>query len=154
VDLGSKLSIYLSKVEQEDIIIYIHEELKESDLDVESLQFTPFTSTEADGSINHEIMTVNFPISGRYQDVMVLLNRFWNFDQNVYVKNLDITSDEENGTDFVSSTVSIDFIKVNDELANDLPFAEWSYSEDNDIENPFSKGSKNYFFNPNYNYLR
>jgi type IV pilus assembly protein PilO len=165
-ELSEKLTKYLSKVDQEDIIIYIHETLKESEIDTPTLSFMDFEDYEHEASnqtdsdeaepqlIDHSIMTVNVEFEGTYQKYLELVNRFWNFDQNILVSFVEIQSNEENGTDEITGNFDVQFIKVVDEFGNNDDFVNWNFDYDYLKENPLSKIPKNYFFNTNYEYLK
>jgi Tfp pilus assembly protein PilO len=159
IKLEEMLHKYLSNIQQEDIIIYMHEEITNSNVDVDSLVFTDFISIEFDDLeevplLDHEISIVNIPIEGTFEEVLAFVNRFWNFEQNVVVSSFSIGRNEDLGGDNVIASLNLDFIKVNDELANKSPFVEWNYGPEKVDNNPFLEKGKNYSYVPTYNFLR
>lgn len=157
--LNELLSAYLGKVEQEDVILLINEILLRSDVLVDQLSFSDFSSRDS-GAINSEIMTVELPLDGTYKDVLSLLSSFWRFDQNIFVESLNLSGENvtEEAIDgardsIVSGSTSIVFMRVNDENAANDPIFEWFLDEGYDIENPFLIQDKNTFFNSNYYYI-
>jgi Tfp pilus assembly protein PilO len=167
--LKEALSSYLGNVEQEDVILLINEILLRSDVEVNKLTFAPFTGSNEEFPIDAEIIAVQVPFNGEYEDVLALFSSFWRFDQNIFVSTLEISGDneaaetvgEEIAVDstigerdsIVSGSASIIFMRVNDEYAANEPIFEWFLDEGYDVGNPFLTRDRNIFFNSNYYYI-
>ena len=167
--LKEALSSYLGNVEQEDVILLINEILLRSDVEVDELTFAPFETSNEEFPIDAEIIAVQVPFNGEYEDVLALFSSFWRFDQNIFVSTLEISGDneaaetvgEEIAVDstigerdsIVSGSASIIFMRVNDEYAANEPIFEWFLDEGYDVGNPFLTRDRNIFFNSNYYYI-
>ncbi|MCK5763719.1 MAG: S-layer homology domain-containing protein [Clostridiales bacterium] len=167
--LKEVLSSYLGNVEQEDVILLINEILLRSDVEVNELSFAPFGGSSEEFPIDAEIMTVQLPFNGEYEDVLSLLSSFWRFDQNIFLSTLSISADNETAEtegeettvdstigerdSIVSGSASIVFMRVNDEYAANEPIFEWFLDEGYDVGNPFLARDRNMFFNSNYYYI-
>ncbi|MCH4888554.1 S-layer homology domain-containing protein [Acidaminobacter sp. JC074] len=151
---------FLQDIEQEELILLVNEILVRSNVEVDALNFSDFNNILL-SALDYDEMTMTVDVNGTYADIINLISSFWRFDHNIYVKGFNLErvgeqeSDVEEQTinpDNITGSVTIAFVRVNNEYASDVTLFEWYNDVYYDKEDPFTREDFSYLFDPNYFY--
>jgi len=139
---------YLSKIEQEEIILLLDEILLRANVEVTGISFTEMLGRDYP-NINYDMIDVNIKVSGSYDDIVNFMSSFWRFDQNIYISNISMTSTGE----WIDSNIIVSFIRVNNEYTETVDLFEWYNNSIYENQSPFGFDDFSDIFSPNYYYI-
>lgn len=138
---------YLSDIDQEEIILLLNEIIVRSDIEIESISFSNYEDTTYP-RVQSEVLDVSIVLSGEYEAVLNFLSSFWRFDQNIYIGNISMTTDE----DIVNTSIVVSFVRLSNEYVETVDLFEWYQDNFYIKDHPFDVTDYSNIFKPNYFY--
>lgn len=153
IEVTDKIERMFVNVNQEDMILLMNEILADSRFSVSTESFD-ITETVAAGDLENNIFRIAMNYEGSYEDLMVILNKLWDYRKWIAVNNLSIIVNEEeadeNGVvaqsdgDIITSNFSISIFNIELDPEDTDEVVQWVLGTIDTDRNPFE-----YNENPN-----
>jgi hypothetical protein len=142
----NKIDKLLVNVNQEDIILLMTEIMADARFSVSSESFINNTTVLA-GALENNIYAIGLSYDGSYDDLMVILNKLWDYDKWVAVNDMSITiadsEDESTGSqeyvrgDEVAAEFTISMYNLHLDYRESDELIQWVLGTINTDRNPF-----------------